>query len=255
MKTGVGVKLKKICEFLDSELRIKDIPDASLNGLQIEGCENIEKIAFAVDGSYETFVKAVEASCRLLIVHHGLFWGKCEPITGLFYKKLKVLIENGVSLYAVHLPLDLHPRFGNNIQIMKLFTDNALVFGEYQGQEIGFSGRLSSPLNMEEIVKKLNNTLNTSSKILSFGKEEIGTIAVVSGSGCDCLKEAIDKKIDLFITGEAKLFSWHLAKEGKINIIFSGHYATETVGLKALMEEIKKIFNIPCEFLDVPCWI
>lgn len=250
------VSLKEICQFLDNELKIKDIPDASLNGLQLEGKEGIEKIAFAVDGSFEVFNKAKEAGCDLVIVHHGLFWENPEPITGILYKRLKILIEEGMSLYAAHLPLDLHPRFGNNISLINLFNPSDIEpFGKYHSIDIGFKGRLKEALDREDIVKILDKSLNTSSRILPFGKERIETIAVVTGGGCDCAKEAIEKKIDLFITGEPKLFSFHDAKEGNLNIVFSGHYATETLGIKGLMEEIKQRFPIPSLFIGVDCWI
>ncbi|MEW6104096.1 MAG: Nif3-like dinuclear metal center hexameric protein [bacterium] len=250
------MKLKDVCEFLDRELRTKDISDYSLNGLQVEGREDIEKIGFAVDGSQETFIKAKDSSCNLVVVHHGLFWGIQEPITGILYKRIKVLIENGISLYASHLPLDLHPKFGNNISLINLFNPfNVEPFGKYEGQDIGFLGRLKEPLHREDIAKILNEALNTSSKILPCGKEKIETIAVISGGGCDCLKEAAEKKVNLFITGEHKLFSFSIAKEAGLNIIFSGHYATETIGIKALMEEIKKKFALPCIFIDIPCWL
>ncbi|HAW49687.1 TPA: Nif3-like dinuclear metal center hexameric protein [bacterium] len=249
------MRLEEICEFLDSFLKIKDILDTSLNGLQVEGKKEIKRIALSVDASLEAFIKTNEIHADLLIVHHGLFWEKQEPITGILYRRLKVLIENEISLYAAHLPLDMHPSIGNNIRILKLFTEDTNPFGEYHGQKIGFSGRLEPPLNREEIIKKLNDTFNISCRILPFGKEEIETIAVISGGGCDCAKEAVDKNIDLFITGESKLFSWHLAKESELNIVFGGHYATETPGIKGLMEKIKKNFDIPCCFLDIPSWL
>jgi len=253
---GMVMKLKDVCEFLDSELKTKDIEDASLNGLQVEGIGDVEKIGFAVDASIEVFNKAKEKNCNLVVVHHGLFWGKEEPITGILYKRLKVLIENGISLYAVHLPLDLNPKFGNNISLINLFNPiDVKEFGKYQSQDIGFKGRLKEPLHRAEILKILDNSLNTSSKILPFGREYIETIAVVSGGGCDCLKEAINLGIDLFITGESKLFSFNLAKEGKLNIVFAGHYATETLGVKALQKEVKKRLLIECIFIDTPTWL
>lgn len=250
------VKLKEICQFLDNELRIKDIPDSSLNGLQLEGKEDIKRIGFGVNGSFEVFNKAREAGCGLVIVHHGLFWGNSLPITGILYKRLKILIENGIALYAAHLPLDLNPKFGNNISLINLFDPSFIEpFGKYQGIDIGFKGRLKEALGREDIVKILDTSLNTSSRILPFGKERIETIAVVTGGGCDCVKEAIEKKIDLFITGEGKLFSFHDAKEGNLNIVFSGHYATETLGIKGLMEEIKQRFPIPSLFIGEDCWM
>ncbi|MEW6681171.1 MAG: Nif3-like dinuclear metal center hexameric protein, partial [bacterium] len=152
---------------MDDELKIKDISDSSLNGLQVEGREEIERIGFAVDASIDVFNRANDEGCGFMVVHHGLFWGKIEPITGIFYKRLKALIENEISLYAAHLPLDLHPRFGNNVSLINLFsTSHIEPFGKYQGSDIGFLGRLKEAINREEIVKILDGRLNTSSKIL-----------------------------------------------------------------------------------------
>lgn len=251
------MELKEVCHFLDNELRIKDIKDTSLNGLQVKGSPEIEKIGFAVDASLEVFNKAKNSGCNLIIVHHGLFWEHPECLLPtILYKRLKILIENRISLYAVHLPLDCNPLFGNNISLINLFNPCCIEpFGTYNGIKIGFKAKLKKGLKGEEIVKILDLSLNTSSKILPFGKEVIKTIAVISGGGCDCVKEAIEEEIDLFITGEAKLFSFSLASEAHLNIIFSGHYATEVLGLKALLKHIEQKFSIECLFIDLPCWI
>lgn len=250
------VKLKELCLFLEAELRIKDIADSSLNGLQVKGSNDIEKVGFAVDSSAKVFNKAKDIGCNFIIVHHGLFWKDAESPPTILYKRLKVLIENNISLYAAHLPLDLNPLFGNNISLINLFNPSFIEpFGRYKGIEIGFKARLKHVLNRADIVKILDEALNTSSKILPFGRENIETVAVVSGSGCDCVNEAIEEAIDLFVTGEPKLSSFSLASDGNLNIIFSGHYATEVLGIKALMERIRQKFPIECLFIDTSCWI
>lgn len=248
------VSLKQICQFLDTELNVAQIEDTSLNGIQVAGEEQIKKVICAVDACVETFYEAKKQSAQMIIVHHGLFWDKPQSLTGTLYNRLEILFKNGISLYAVHLPLDLHPEFGNNAQLMNLFTTKKPCepFGEYHGVSIGYLGKLDKEIDLLGIQQTLEQRLNTTCRLLNFGKQKIKTIAIVSGGGADMIKEAIDKEVDLFITGESKLFTYHLAKESKINIIFAGHYATETLGVKALAEVLSKKFQIECNFINIP---
>lgn len=250
------VSLNQICQFLDTELNIAQINDTCINGLQVEGKKNVKKIICAVDASLEVFYEAKKQNADMIIVHHGLLWDKPQSLTGILYKRLEILFKNNISLYAVHLPLDLHPEFGNNAQLMNLFVvKNRKPFGNYQNIPIGYLGELEEKLELLEIKQKIEKSLNITSQLLNFGNQNIKTIAIVSGGGCDTFKEAIEKKVDLFITGEAKLFVYHLAKEAKINILFAGHYATETLGVRALAEVLSKKFQIECNFVDIPTGI
>ncbi|MEW6095838.1 MAG: Nif3-like dinuclear metal center hexameric protein [bacterium] len=249
----VMVTLNQICQFLDAELNIAQIKDESINGLQVEGKENIKKIICAVDASLETFCEAKKQNADMVIVHHGLLWDKLQPLTGVLYKRLEVLFKNDISLYTAHLPLDLHPEFGNNTQLMNLFAIKIKEpFGEYHGLSIGYVGKLHKEIDLLSVKHKLEEKLNTTCRLLNFGKQKVKTIAIVSGGGSDAIREAIEKEVDLFITGESKLFTYHLAKESKINIIFAGHYATETLGVKTLAEVLSKKFQIECNFVDIP---
>jgi len=249
----VMVTLHQICQFLDTELNIAQIEESAINGLQVEGKEVIKKVICAVDASLETFAEAKKQNAEMVIVHHGLFWDKPEALTGALYKRLAVLFKNDISLYAVHLPLDLHPELGNNAQLMNLFTPKTREpFGDYHGVTIGYVGKLDQEIDVVSIKQKLEETLNTTCRLLSFGKQKMKTIAIVSGGGSDIFKEVVEKKIELFITGESKLFTYHLAKESKINIIFAGHYATETLGIKALAKTLSQKFQLECHFIDIP---
>lgn len=250
------VTLKQICEFLDTELNIAQIEDTAINGLQVEGKEDIKKVICAVDASLETFCEAKKQNADMVIVHHGLFWDKPQALRGVISKRLEILFKNDISLYAVHLPLDLHPDFGNNAQLMNLFAAKSREpFGEYHGVSIGYLGKLHKEVDLVSVKQKLEKCLNTTCRVLDFGKQKIKTIAIISGGGSDIIKEAIEKEVDLFITGEAKFFTYHLAKESKINIIFAGHYATETLGVRALSEVLSQKFQIECNFIDIPTGI
>ena len=244
------VLLKEVVEFLDAELGIKDVEDSSNNGLQVEGKKEIKKIAFAVDACMEVFEKAKDFD--MVIVHHGISWeDSLKYLTGINYSRVKFLIDNNIALYAAHLPLDKHPKHGNNAEFCRILgLKHIHGFGDYHGQVIGFVGEKEISLN--DFVNEINKKLNSSCKVFDFGNERIKNIGVVSGGGSSALNEAIEKGLDCFVTGEVPHQAYQLAKEGQINLIAAGHYATETLGVKALMNLVKEKFDVETVFIDAP---
>lgn len=244
----------EIVAFLDEYLSINSFPDKSRNGLQVEGKEEVEKIAFAVDACMDTFVKARALGSDMLIVHHGLIWGGIEYVRGLVQKRLKFLLENEMNLYATHLPLDVHPEVGNNAKLLKLLDlEPKEPFGEYNGISIGYISEFEEPKPLPLVAQILVEKLKTEYvKAYEFGVEEIKSVAVVSGRGGFAIPEAIEKGVDLFITGEFLHDDYHTAKEGKLTVIAAGHYATETLGVKALMPVLREKFGVKTAFIDNP---
>jgi len=244
------VLLKEVVEFLDGELGIKDVEDRSNNGLQVSGSKEVKKIAFAVDACMEVFEKAKDFD--MIIIHHGISWDdSLKYLTGINYSRVKFLVENNISLYAAHLPLDKHPKHGNNAELCRIFgLKHIHGFGDYHKQIIGFTGE--KEISLKDFVKEINKKLNTACKVFDFGNEKIKNIGVVSGGGSSALNEAIEKGLDCFVTGEIPHHSYQLAKEGKINLIAAGHYATETLGVKALMNILKEKFKVEVKFIDAP---
>jgi dinuclear metal center YbgI/SA1388 family protein len=247
------MKAIKIAKFLNGELDTNNIEDSSCNGLQVENEGEITKIGFAVDACLETFQKAKEAGCNMIIVHHGMIWDGLKYIKGDYFKKIKFLIDNNIALYAAHLPLDKHEEYGNNAQIARLLDLKDIKgFGFYNGIQIGFSGTINTTL--EKIKHTLQeNGMKTLS--LDFGSQEIKKIAIISGGGSKEVFQASAIEADLYITGEPLHFVYHFAKENKLNVIFGGHYETEVFGVKALMPLMKEKFNTEVEFIDIPTLI
>ncbi|MFH1848902.1 MAG: Nif3-like dinuclear metal center hexameric protein [archaeon] len=244
------MQLKKIADFLDRELDMS-VPDTAKNGVQVWGKLEVKKIAFGVDASLELFEKAKEAGCDMAIVHHGLFWGDYEPLTGPHYERVRYLMNHRISLYAAHLPLDMHPVFGNSILLAKIVGLTEIEeFGDYHGTAIGFAGKTST--SVKQLAKSLDAALNTRCRILQFGPEKIESAAVASGRACSTLAEAIAKGYPCLVTGEAVHERYHAAKEGRISLITAGHYATETLGIKALMERVREKLKIAGTFIDLP---
>ena len=244
--------INTINQILTELLMSSPVPDFGYNGIQVENSGEIKKVAFAVDVCEETIEKAIRSKCNLLIVHHGLFWGKDLPITGGHYRRIKALIENNVGLLAYHLPLDGHPEVGNNAQILKkLSASNFKPCGFHKGFAVGYIGELEKPTEIADIAKKLEIP-SDSLKILPFGKKEVTKVGVLSGGGGHYFQEFVDAGAELFITGDAEHILYHSAKEQNANIIFGGHYYTEIWGVQALQRFIAKELLIDTEFISVP---
>ncbi len=244
-----------VADFLDRELQVARISDQALNGLQIEGDRPVRVVATAVDASLATFQAAHKAKADLLLVHHGLFWGKPYAWTGMHAQRIKALFQAGIGLYASHLPLDAHPRLGNNVLLARGLGLKLLKpFGVYHGQTIGVRGTFSRPLSRKELSQKISTLLHIRPKVLTFGPEKIRTAAIVSGGGSDMVQQAWETspRCDAFITGEASHITYHPCQEAGLNLFLAGHYATETLGVKALGQCLEKKYGIRSIFLDLP---
>ena len=247
------VSRNAIVSLLDETLRTAEIADHSINGLQVEGVDEITKIGLAVDASLEVYKLAQQNGCQMVIVHHGIIWDGIKRITGPVYRQIEFLVKNGVNLYASHLPLDLHPTLGNNALIAKAIgLKNIKPFGLYNNTHIGFEGRFTRAATVESISVLVKEKFGGSVLSLPFGPQEIWSAAVISGGGSSVLKEAIEKKMDLFLTGEPSHENHHAALEGNLNVIYGGHYHTEKPGVQAIGEFLNKNFNVATVFLDVP---
>jgi dinuclear metal center YbgI/SA1388 family protein len=169
------------------------------------------------------------------------------------YRQIKYLVDNGLNLYGAHLPLDAHPEYGNNIVLARMLNlIDVKPFGLYRNTAIGFEGALPCPLSCEAIGKTIQAAIGGNFSVLPFGKPENKRVAVVSGGGTDAMDEAIDKGIDCFLTGEGVHANHHKALESRLNVVYCGHYETETVGVKALGKFLEKQFDVETVFLDVP---
>jgi dinuclear metal center YbgI/SA1388 family protein len=228
--------------------------DISLNGLQVDndGAELI-KIAFAVDASLETFKRAANAGAGMVFVHHGLFWGDPLRVEGNHRRRLQFLLDHNLALYAVHLPLDQHPAWGNNAALAELLgVKNPEPFGLYHGRKIGYKGELIQSLTIEEAVKRINFMDRPPLGVYPFGKEKNRTCAVISGGAAQEALQALEEGVDLYVTGESSHQVYHQALEGHLNMIAGGHYSTEVWGVRRIMEQCAEQLNMAVEFIDVP---
>jgi dinuclear metal center YbgI/SA1388 family protein len=252
----VELTTAKLDAFFKSFLEIDGFAgnDRSLNGIQVDNDgEVVRKIAFGVDAAMETFEQAAARNARMLFVHHGLFWGVPLRISGNIRRRIKFLLDHNICLYAVHLPLDQHPEFGNNAVIARLLElENIEPFGDYHSRKIGYKGTFTKPVSIEEAVKRISFMGRPPLGIFPFGKKEISSAAVMSGGAAESAKDAIEDGIDLFVTGESSHQVYHDCLEGKLNMIAGGHYSTEVWGVQAVMRHCQTELGIDVEFIDIP---
>jgi dinuclear metal center YbgI/SA1388 family protein len=245
--------LERILHFLEEAFEVSAFPDYphALNGLQVQGPEEVQAIGAAVDASEATISEAVRQGVQLLLVHHGLFWGGLGPITGPRYRKVSALIEGKVGLYGLHLPLDAHPELGNNALVLKaLDMKPEGRFGSYKDVEVGWWAR--AELGLDELVQRLAGVVEGDARAIPGGPEVVRKLGVLTGAGASSLEEAASQGLDTLITGEAPHHSYHEAMELGLNLILAGHYATETFGVKALANKLAREFGVSWTFLHFP---
>ena len=245
--------LTEIVSYLDDHLRVAECGDWSnaLNGLQVENTGRVQKIGAAVDASSRTFAAAAKAGIDLLLVHHGLFWPGLQAVTGPFRRQVAFLFGSDIALYSAHLPLDVHPTLGNNAQLVAaLGLDGAEPFLEARGQLVGLKVRTT--IGRAELAQRLEHSLESSVRMFAFGPAETQSIAVVTGAAGSEIHSVAHAGVDTFITGEAPHWAAVAAEELGLNLLLGGHYATETLGVKALAEHVAERFNVPWQFLAAP---
>lgn len=245
--------LQEIVGFLDAELRLGEIPDypGAVNGLQLENRGEVRRVVAAVDASLGTIEAAVAAGAGLLVVHHGMFWQGAQPLTRAFYRKIRTAMEGDLAIYSAHLPLDVHPELGNNALMMKaigLSPDGS--FYEWKGLRLGLSAPAAG--SREELVARVAQAVGGPVHVCPGGPAEVGKVGLITGGAGSEVASAAAAGIDTFVTGEGPHWSFPLAEELGINVLYAGHYATETFGVKAVAERLERDFGAPWSFIDRP---
>jgi dinuclear metal center YbgI/SA1388 family protein len=249
--------LGAIVDFLDRELRTREVPDyaGALNGLQAQNNGTVTHVAAAVDCSTVAVKAAADRGADLLLVHHGMFWGGASPLVGAAYERARLVIEKNVAIYSSHIPLDLHPTWGNNVLLAKeLRLEPTAGFAMMRGVAVGVSGAADLP------TKELRERATTFSA--RFGTTLVCTPltdgqrtrrwAMCSGAGAspDTLREAADLGVDTLIVGEGPHHTAVQATDSGLTIMYLGHYATETLGVRALANELASRFSITSSFIE-----
>jgi dinuclear metal center YbgI/SA1388 family protein len=252
------IALTDVVRFLDGFLRVSEVPDDpnALNGLQVANAGRVGRVVAAVDASLETIEGAVarpggsSSAPALLLVHHGLFWDGNVPLTGRRFRRVKALLDGDSALYSAHIPLDLHPEVGNNVELARrLGLPVEGWFGNYRGAPIGVFGPAPPALaDRSRLAAALEADLGTTTRTIPGGPERVQRIGIVTGAAGSMIAAARDAGLDTFVAGEGAHHTYFDAVEWGINVIYAGHYATEQVGVQALARRLHAEFGLPWEF-------
>lgn len=251
--------LDAIVRFLDEELRTREVPDypGALNGLQVGNSGSVSHVAAAVDFSSAAVDGAAARGADLLLVHHGMFWGGAAPLTGHAYRRAATIFARNIAVYSSHIPLDLHPRFGNNVLLAR---ELGLVpsggFAQLRGVAVGVMGETEMP------------TSAVADRASAFARRHGGTLVTTplrdgqvtrrwgmctgAGASADTLREAAELRLDTLIVGEGPHHTAVQAMDSGLTILYAGHYATETLGVTAIAEELAGRFGVKASFIEAP---
>ncbi len=247
------VNTESLVQYLDEYLSIEGFPDYSgaQNGLQVEGPTEVKRVAVAVDGSEAVIQEAVARGVDILIVHHGIFWDGQAKMVGPRFRKIRALIEGKIALYSAHLPLDAHAEVGNCAVLCRaLGWSPEARFGSHQDHDIGWWCEVD--YRRDALVDHVGEVVDGPVKLLPGGPEHVYRVGLVTGGAASLIPEASRQGLDALITGEGAHHTYHDAMEYRVNVLYAGHYATETWGVKTLGVHLEERFDLPQEFIDMP---
>ena len=247
------MKNRKLANKLDQVLEIHQFKDYCPNGLQIEGVEEVKKIITGVTANQALIDIAIAENADAILVHHGFFWkGESQQIVGMKYKRIKALIENGINLYAYHLPLDVHPELGNNAKLAQLLaiTDRRPL-EPWDKRSVGRVGKFEQAITAQILSDRIESVLARKPLHIEGGNKEIKTVAWCTGGGQDYISIAAEQGIDAFISGEISERTVHIAREMGIHYYAAGHHATERYGVQALGQWIEAELDLEVKFIDI----
>ena len=240
--------------YLDDFLNIAEITDYGPQGLQVEtGNKEIERVALAVDTAPAVIREAGNWGADLLLAHHGILWRSVEAIAGPLGLRVRMLMDKGINLYAAHLALDAHPEVGNNIVLAQLL--DVAVKGWWcapTGTTIAVYGRVKGSMTLDDFVDRVEEKLHATTRVLAYGPARVKNVAIVSGFGADKAAEAKALGADTLLTGETSHANYWAAADYDLNVVYAGHYATETVGVQALGHHLADEFGLEIRFFDFP---
>ena len=237
--------------YLEQYLDVARFRDYCPNGLQVEGTATVERIVTGVTASSDLLAAAIDAEAHAVIVHHGYFWrGEDLCIVGIRRRRIAMLLQNDLNLYAFHLPLDAHPEVGNNVALARVlgFT----VDGRCGEQDLVFYGHAETDITVAGLAERVAKRLEREPLVIGDASRNVKKIAWCTGAAQGYLDDAIRAGADAYITGEVSEQTVHLARESGVAFIAAGHHATERYGVQALGAHLAQRFGIEHLHIDVP---
>ena len=237
-------------EYLADYLQVHDFRDYCPNGLQVEGRGEIARIVTGVTASAALIEAAVADGADALIVHHGYFWrGEDARITGMRRRRIGLLFEHELNLFAYHLPLDAHPEIGNNATLARqLGIEVTKRFGE---QDIAALGSVAEGSTVGSFTRTITEKLGRSPLVIGDAARPLRRIAWCTGGAQGMFEQAIALGVDAYLSGEISEQTVHLARESGVAYIAAGHHATERYGVQALGAHLAQRFGVQHRFIEI----
>ena len=243
----------ELVRFLDEYLRIAEIKDYGPQGLQIEGREEVRKVVCTVDAQQPCVDAAISQGADMLLVHHGIFWGPPQRLQGSYGRLVRTYIQTGLNLYAAHLALDAHPEVGNNAVIAQRLGLEVLDWwGNANGTKLAALASAPEGTKFDYLVEQFEQSVGGVKVVQAHGPRHVQRVGILSGSGSSYIAEAAALGCDTFITGETSHAHYYEAQNANINVIYAGHYTSETVGVQALGQLLSDRFGLEYQFIDLP---
>ena len=249
------VALMELVHHANEVLEIQKFHDYAPNGLQVEGARDIKRLVTGVTANLALLEAAVEEKADAVMVHHGYFWkSESQPVVGMKRNRLKVLLENDISLLAYHLPLDAHEVWGNNAQLAQL--NGWEIQGRFGSGKtpLGFYGVLPRFIELQSFCQDVGRVLGRPVQLIDGGgSSDVKRLAWCSGAAQTYLEEAASLGVDLFLSGEISEQTVHIAREMGVHYVAAGHHATERYGVSCFGAYIAEKFQISHQFIDIEC--
>ncbi len=243
----------ELVQYLDDYLAINSIQDYGPQGLQVEGRQNVDKVVGLVDAQMPCVEAAVQQGADMMLVHHGIFWGATQPLRGQHGQLVRTIMNAQLNLYAAHLALDAHHLIGNNAELAhRLGLETIDWWAETHGVPIAVLAEEPQGIKIDYLVDRYEQQVGPVQLAQLHGPRLVNRVGIMSGSGARYIGQAAALGCDAFITGETDHASYYEAQNHSINVIYGGHYYTETVGVQALGEHIQNKFGVQFEFVDLP---
>ncbi|MFZ6687483.1 Nif3-like dinuclear metal center hexameric protein [Undibacterium sp. SXout11W] len=246
------VSRDQLAKFLETELQVARVRDYCPNGLQVEGRNEIGCIVTGVTASIALLEAAIELRADAIMVHHGYFWrGEDMRVIGHKQRRIKLLLQNDISLFGYHLPLDMHPRIGNNARLAQVLSLRAT--GRFGDDDLGWLGEIDVPevVTMSDLEHHVATRLGRKPLLIGDPMQKIGKVAWCTGAAHNMLDQAIGAGANVYLSGEISEPIVHLARESGVTYLACGHHATERYGIKALGELVAQEFGIEHHFIDI----
>lgn len=246
----------ELVDYLDGYLRIAEISDYGPQGLQIEGKQEVQKIIGLVDSHQPCVEAAIEREADLMLVHHGVFWGPAQKIAGSFGKLVRTFMAADLNLYAAHLPLDAHPEVGNNAELARrLGLEVQDWWANIKGTPLAALTHAPDGTTLDSLIERFEETIGPVKVVQRHGPSQVERVGILSGGGATNVHEAAALGCDTYITGETSHANYYDAMNAGINVIYAGHYTSETVGVQALGQHLAEKFGLDFEFIDLPTYM